>query len=158
MELNEAVDFANDYVARLEKQAQPWAVARDVLRKAVEAQAIYEEAQRRVNNLADQEHDLRNTLQTLSVSKVLAETDYQDFLKQAAAERQKVSEQASLDLDYATKTVEAAKAQAAAALATIGAAYDAKKAELEADIAATEAKLADLKTKYDSFRASVMAG
>ena len=146
MDLGLAIDLAQDYAARLAKAAKPFEKVADVLRAAREAQALIDTADTRLTALGQEEHALRNQLQSLSLQLPLLEADVDEAKRHTTTTLDGLTRQTTEATQAAQEVIREAEASAAAKLAQLEADYAAREEALIGEVDALlmqKTKLAD---------------
>ena len=146
MDLGLAIDLAQDYAGRLAKAAKPFEKVADVLRAAREAQTLIDGADARLTALGQEEHAIRNQLQSLSLQLPLLEADVDEAKRHTTTTLDGLTRQTTEATQAAQEVIREAEASAAAKLAQLEADYAAREETLVAEVDALlmqKTKLAD---------------
>ena len=133
MDLGLAIDLAQDYAGRLAKAAKPFEKVADVLRAAREAQTLIDGADARLTALGQEEHALRNQLQSLSLQLPLLEADVDEARRHTTTTLDALTRQTTEATQAAQEVIREAEVSAAAKLAQLEADYQARFVVLQAE-------------------------
>ena len=156
MDLGLAIDLAQDYAGRLAKAAKPFEKVADVLRAAREAQTLIDGADARLTALGQEEHAIRNQLQSLSLQLPLLEADVAEARQHTTTTLDALTRQMTEATQAAQEVIRTAEESAAAKLAQLEADYAQRLLDVDAAIAAKRAQLeADFQARKDALEAAL---
>ena len=153
LSIHAAADLARGYVTRVVK---PFQKVEEVLRAAINAQAMLEQAELRIAALEREEHELRGRLQTLGVTLALKEAEVTDAEHESARVLDTLRAQVLEATQAAQGVIQDLDESAAAKRATLNADYEARAAVLERTHAERVAVLEiDYKTRAETLIAAL---
>lgn len=157
LDLSTAVDLAEGYAARLRKEAKPFERVTEVLRAALNAQALLRDADTRLAALETEEHATRNRLQSLSLQLPLLEADVAEARQHTTTTLDDLRRQMTEATQAAQEVIREAEASAAAKLAQLEADYAAREDVLRAEVDALLLQKTTLTETIEAVKAQVAA-